>query len=1329
MKKINFSFLSTPIQKNCLWILMLLASITAGYGQGDPCVLSVNQMTNVSLDQDCIGVVTPEMVGNTSQCSTGDIHVLLEDEHGVLLPDNTVTVDYIGQVMTVMLIDSNSMNTSWGYLNVEDKLPPQLECPATIDPLFCFSEDTYAPVASDNCGDFELIVTNISTTTNNCTDPLAFPNSDVLRRVVRSYVAVDMSGRMSEPCVIEFDVLGVPSSDSIKSPLNYLAQDNTSLSCDGVFPVDANGHPAPIDTALGGTGAPSLDSIAMFPEQDKLCNIIVDYDDQVLPTVQCVTKIMRRWTIFEWSCSDNPIDTSFIQMIEIQDKEGPTFACPSAIVSSTNSNGCEATVLLPAVSPVDNCGTEFTYNISWGTGFITTNGGLAQLPTGTTEVTYIVYDECGQPSEPCIVPVSVSDQTPPVAICDQFTTVSLTSNGLAQVPATVFDDGSYDECEFDRVLVRRMDTTCDGFPLEDEVFSEYIHFCCEDLGTSVMVVMRAYDKAGNFNDCMVNVEVQDKIAPSIVCPNDMEVNCDFPYDPDNLGDFFGVPTTTSNCQGVTPVETVIPNLNQCNIGTITRIFTVTTGGGSDVCTQTIYFNAVDAFNDDNNDIDWPADVTLDGCADPVDGPYGPDVTGFPSFTEGACDLVGANWTDQVFPFNNANGDACFKIIRTWKVIDWCQFTTINGGTTYPEWTHVQIIKVNDPVAPVITSSCERVSVCTFDAQCAVGFIELSATATDECTIDLDWSYQIDANNDGTFDAGLFGSGVGSTAIASGNYPVGSHRILWSFSDKCGNVTSCEQLFDVVNCKAPTPYCLNGLAITLMPVDEDNDGEVDGGMVELWAEDFDAGSSHPCGYEVFLSFEPVTTLNADGTPAVVGNMTFTCDTQGEQLVNMYAVIVTPEGTIIQDFCETFVDVQDNMGSCSGGTGNRAVVSGTIATANDLTLENAVVVLEGSEMSDQMTSEMGAYAFPSMPLGGQYTVAPKKTDDYRNGVNTLDLVMIQRHILGIQLLDSPYKLLAADVNSDREIKAADLLALRKLILGVTDELAGTDSWRFVDAAFSFPDAQDPFASDYPTTYQIEDLTGDMVVDFVAIKIGDVNDDAQLVADEDVSGRSTSTLDVTATNMEFAPGQTIRLPLTAATAAEVLGAQFTLNIDNATLTLLGVESDLLSVDENNLGYAYATEGMVTFSWNEVNEVSFAEGQTIATLVLEATNYGQIANSIAISSDVTASEAYTADLEVLEVALTVETTEAGAFALYQNTPNPFTNMTNITFDLPKDASVSVAIFDMTGKVVSTRRNAYTSGTHTITIDANEIGGSGIYYYQVEAGEFSATRKMVIID
>ena len=70
-----------------------------------------------------------------------------------------------------------------------------------------------------------------------------------------------------------------------------------------------------------------------------------------------------------------------------------------------------------------------------------------------------------------------------------------------------------------------------------------------------------------------------------------------------------------------------------------------------------------------------------------------------------------------------------------------------------------------------------------------------------------------------------------------------------------------------------------------------------------------------------------------------------------------------------------------------------------------------------------------------------------------MSTFDLVLISKHILGINTFDSPYKHIAADVNQSGSITAFDLVQLRQLILNITTEFSNNDSWRFVDANHTF------------------------------------------------------------------------------------------------------------------------------------------------------------------------------------------------------------------------------------------------------------------------------------
>ncbi len=84
--------------------------------------------------------------------------------------------------------------------------------------------------------------------------------------------------------------------------------------------------------------------------------------------------------------------------------------------------------------------------------------------------------------------------------------------------------------------------------------------------------------------------------------------------------------------------------------------------------------------------------------------------------------------------------------------------------------------------------------------------------------------------------------------------------------------------------------------------------------------------------------------------------------------------------------------------------------------------------------------------------------------------------------------------------------------------------------------------------------------------------------------------------------------------------------------------------------------------------------------------------------------------------------------YRLHQNFPNPFNPTTKIAFELPKDSSVKLEVFNARGEKVATLVNGrFPSGAHQVLFDAKELS-SGIYWYRLEADQFRATRKMVVL-
>jgi len=89
-------------------------------------------------------------------------------------------------------------------------------------------------------------------------------------------------------------------------------------------------------------------------------------------------------------------------------------------------------------------------------------------------------------------------------------------------------------------------------------------------------------------------------------------------------------------------------------------------------------------------------------------------------------------------------------------------------------------------------------------------------------------------------------------------------------------------------------------------------------------------------------------------------------------------------------------------------------------------------------------------------------------------------------------------------------------------------------------------------------------------------------------------------------------------------------------------------------------------------------------------------------------------------------------SFSLLQNYPNPFSTQTTIVFTLPHSATVTLKIYDVLGREVLTPLDGiqYIKGTFAVPINLNTTPGlfSGVYFYRINAGEFTAARKMVVV-
>ena len=105
---------------------------------------------------------------------------------------------------------------------------------------------------------------------------------------------------------------------------------------------------------------------------------------------------------------------------------------------------------------------------------------------------------------------------------------------------------------------------------------------------------------------------------------------------------------------------------------------------------------------------------------------------------------------------------------------------------------------------------------------------------------------------------------------------------------------------------------------------------------------------------------------------------------------------------------------------------------------------------------MSDGSGNYTFSSLPSGGSYTVTPTKAAlaPASAGINTIDVVAIQRHFLVLGTPLSGCRLTAADVDLNGSVNTVDVIAVQRFFLGLTTGLANTGKYKFNPASRSYP-----------------------------------------------------------------------------------------------------------------------------------------------------------------------------------------------------------------------------------------------------------------------------------
>ena len=313
---------------------------------------------------------------------------------------------------------------------------------------------------------------------------------------------------------------------------------------------------------------------------------------------------------------------------------------------------------------------------------------------------------------------------------------------------------------------------------------------------------------------------------------------------------------------------------------------------------------------------------------------------------------------------------------------------------------------------------------------------------------------------------------------------------------------------------------------------------------------------------------------------------------------------------------------------------------------------------------------------------------------------------------------------DVNNSGTITTLDLVQLRRLILNMADTFANNHSWRFVEANYQFASNQ-PEQETFPEAIFIPEMEEQpLQLDFIGIKIGDVNGSAQTTSLNSNQSRNAQTnFEIELENKKIEEGDVFNIPLIIEGLGNLQGIQMTLALND--FLVLGLEEGAANLA--NINEDYLRKGILTLSWHKTaNSIATP---SLLSLRVQALKSGFLKDLLKIDQSKMAAEAYTKDDQIQPIKLRfTEPNFPNQFELFQNKPNPFDGRSTIGFYLPTSENVHFQIMDLQGRILKTMRTEFDKGYNEIIVNQADLGQTGIMYYQMTIKDKILTKKMIVL-
>ncbi|MBP6794308.1 MAG: hypothetical protein KA143_04595 [Saprospiraceae bacterium] len=683
--------------------------------------------------------------------------------------------------------------------------------------------------------------------------------------------------------------------------------------------------------------------------------------------------------------------------------------------------------------------------------------------------------------------------------------------------------------------------------------------------------------------------------------------------------------------------------------------------------------------------------------------------GYPVVRSNSVGCMEITFKDSLISSNKV--DYCLLTQRVWKIVDLAHYDPMGTKTDYilndtsvadninrfcvyrnlkeggdGIMYYKQIITYVDLVPPVFSIEDTMVN----GSNCMAPSFNIKINITDDCTPDevLFSFHSLDLYSDGIFENN-YSKEKGSVHFKEG-LPPGIHRFRSISTDLCGNTDTAYTNITITDDGTPMAHCVQSSVLIPIPGSR---------SIKIFAKDFDAGSLAGCEkgpLHFSFSENPLDSARF-----------YTCDSIGDKSLSVFITNTAKH----QSVC--FIKLQVVSDTACDQVSSIISINGNVMNPNKEGI-NKVEIKTNALFMKTITNENGVYQLKSVLPGQNITLVPNKIDDPLNGISTIDLLLIERHIKGLSTITDPYQLIAADINRSGSVTITDLIELRKMILGTIINFSNNKDWIFIPESFKFNDPLSPWT--YPETISYNPVTNSRSdVNFIGVKVGDVNNSATINAQQLESRHFIRSLELVHTISTHPPFDlhSFYLPKT------VTGARaFQLEIKVNPATALSFQKEDLLQESNGL-FSSMTSKTLKLIWTNPTGMDLVSQIPLFTLkTLPSTT----------KTDFTlAPESFIFnDLETYDIKLNPPShTFPTSLSVY---PNPSHSIVNLRIYINDLQTEKISLTNLNGQKLDHLIPPLNPGWNHISLNKNDLGGSGQFFFYIISPRNVKRMKFIVL-